>query len=173
MFLLKVSWKGERVVRLKLLGRRVILEKRERIMLMSEQYEYAGCPLNKSIIRDFLNNKQPPPKEWLSIDALTDKVLQYHLDNGGEYPNIISPYLPTREILLELYDAGKVERMKSGKIVYFRSLPERSSHDRLVEIIRQELEHVRAEMLPLEQRQARLEALLIELTADGSDNGES
>ena len=66
---------------------------------MSEQYEHAGRPLNKSIIRDILNNKQSPPQEWLSIDDLTEKTIQYHLDNGGEPPNIISPYLPIREIL--------------------------------------------------------------------------
>ena len=109
----------------------------------------------------------------MSIENLTEKTIQYHLDNGGEPPNIISPYLPTREILLELYDAGKIERVKSGKIVSFRSLPERSSHDRLVEIIKQELDHVMAEILPLEKRKARLEALLIELTADQSHNRES
>ena len=140
---------------------------------MSEQYEYAGRPLNKSIIRDILNNRLPPPEEWLSIDDLTERIVKYHQDNGGEPPKIISPYLPTREILLELYDAGKVERIKSGKIVSFRSLPERSSQDRLVEIIKQELEQVMAEILPLEQRKARLEALLIELAADDSHTRES
>ena len=75
---------------------------------MDEHYEHEGRPLNKSIIRDILTNKQPPPKEWLSIDNLTEKTIQYHLDNGGEPPNIIKSYLPTREILLELYDAGRV-----------------------------------------------------------------
>ena len=66
---------------------------------MDEHYEHEGHPLNKSIIRNILTNKQPPPKEWLSIDDLTEKTIQYHLDNGGEPPNIISPYLPIREIL--------------------------------------------------------------------------
>ena len=140
---------------------------------MSEEYKHKGRPLNKSIIRDILNNKQPPPQEWLTIDDLTERIVQYHLDNGGEPPSIINPYLPTREILLELYGAGKIERVKSGKIVSFRSLPERSSHDRLVEIIKQELDYVMAEMLPFEQRKARLEALLIELTADESHNRDS
>ena len=140
---------------------------------MSEQYEHAGRPLNKSIIRDILNNKQPPSEEWLSIEELTERTIQYHLDNGGEPPSVISPYLPTREILLELYGAGKVERMKSGKIVSFRSLPERSSLDRLTEIIKQERAHVLAEMLPLEERKAKLDALLNELTEDNSHKRES
>ena len=140
---------------------------------MSEQYEHAGRPLNKSIIRDILNNKQPPPEEWLSIEDLTERIIQYHQDNGGEPPRIISPYLPTREILLELYDAGKVERIKSGKIVSFRSLPERSSVDRLIEIIKQEREYIMAEMLPLEKRKSKLDALLTELTIDKSHNRES
>ena len=140
---------------------------------MSEQYEHAGRPLNKSIIRDILNNKQPPSEEWLSIEDLTERTIQYHQDNGGEPPSIISPYLPTREILLELYNAGKVERIKSGKIVSFRSLPERSSLDRLAEIIKQERDHVLAEMLPLVERKTKLDALLTELTADNSHNRES
>ena len=140
---------------------------------MNKHYEHEGRPLNKSIIRDILTNKQPPPPEWLSIDDLTEKTIQYHQDNGGEPPNIISPYLPTREILLELYEAGKVERIKSGKIVCFRSLPERSPNERLVEIIKQEREHIMAQILPLEKRKARLDALLIELTSDRSDNHET
>ena len=140
---------------------------------MSDQYEHEGRPLNKTIIRDILTNKQPPPQEWLSIDDLTEITRQYHEDNGGEPPSIINPYLPTREILLELYDAGKVEREKSGKIVYFRSLPEKSAVERLVDIIKQEREHILAEMQPLEKRKARLDALLIELTTDRSDNHES
>ncbi len=140
---------------------------------MSEQYEHAGRPLNKSIIRDILNNKQSPPQEWLSIDELTEKTIQYHLDNGGESPNIISPYLPTREILLELYDAGKVERIKKGKAVCFRALPELSTDERLVEIIKQEREEIMAKIRPLEKRRARLDALLIELTADRSHTRET
>lgn len=135
---------------------------------MNEHYEHVGRPLNKSIIRDILNNKQPPPEEWLSIEDLTEKTIQYHLDNGGEPPNIISAYLPTREILMDLYDAGKVERIKSGKTVMFRSLPEMSTGERLVEIIKQEREEIMAKILPLEKRKARLDALLIELTSDRS-----
>ena len=142
----------------------------EGMMIMSEKYEHEGRPLNKSIIRDILNNKQPPPQEWLSIDALTENTIRYHEDNGGEPPSIINPYLPTREILLELYEVGKVERIKSGKIVCFRSLPESSPGDRLVEIIKQERDHIMAEIRPLEKRKAQLDAILIELTANRSDN---
>ena len=133
---------------------------------MNEQYQHEGRPLNKSIIRYILNNKQPPPEERLTIEDLTEKTIQYHLDNGGEPPNIINVYLPTREILLELYEVGKVERIKAGKTVLFRALPEVSTDERLVEIIKQERKEIMAMILPLEKRKARLDALLAELTSD-------
>ena len=133
---------------------------------MKDRYKHEGRPLNKSIIRDILYDNQPPPLEWLSIEDLTEMTIQYHLDNGGEPPNIISPYLPTREILLELCEEGKAERIKSGKTVCFRSLSESAQDDRLVELIKQEREHLVAQIRPLEKRKARLDALLIELASD-------
>lgn len=133
---------------------------------MNERYEHEGRLFNKPVIRDILTNKQPPPQKWLSIEDLNERTMQYHLRNGGEPPRILDSYGPTREVLLELYDAGRVERIKSGNRVTFRTPPVGSPVERLIQILKQERERVLAEIRPLEERKAELDALLIELTSD-------
>lgn len=130
---------------------------------MNEIYEHEGIPLDKPIIRDILTNKQPPPQKLLSIGDIEERTTRYHLRHGGESPNIGNPYSATRNILEELRDAGRVEKIVESGRVFFRSFNEsRDPIDRLVAVIRQERERIEADIASLENRKAQLDTILSE-----------
>lgn len=140
---------------------------------MNERYEHAGRPFNKPIIRDILTNKLPPPLEWLSIEDLNESILQYHLRNGGKPPRILNSYGPTREVLVELCEAGRIEKGKFGRRITFRTPPSGSPVERLIQMLKHERNRIKAEIQPLENRLAAIDVLLTELTSHGSPDNES
>ena len=131
---------------------------------MSNGYEHEGRLFNKPVIRDILTNLQPPPQVWTSIEDLVEMTLQYHLRHGGDKPRMLSSYGPTREVLVDLYDVGQLERKRYGNRVKFRSPPQSEMQDdELTVMFRLELERVVAEIEPLLALKAELEAVIEEI----------
>ena len=96
---------------------------------MIERYEHEGKPLNTSIIRYILGcsirdvNKLPQTSEWLSVDDILDRIVQYHLQNGGEPHKLKDPHTNIGDTLRELERWGRAERrMEDGKH-YYRFIP--------------------------------------------------
>ena len=91
-------------------------------------YEYAGKPLNTPIIRYILNVLEPR-QECVPVSTFLEILTEYHLQRGGEPPQLKDFYTSTYDILCAMEAEGRAERYRDAGKDYWKLLPDNSSAD--------------------------------------------
>lgn len=96
---------------------------------MTKNYKHEGESLDMPIIRDILGcaiglvNKLPQTSEWLSVDDISDRVTEYHLQNGGKPHRLEDFHTQVGDTLRELIRWGRAERRMENRKHYYRFIP--------------------------------------------------
>ena len=81
---------------------------------MNSEYQYAGKPLNKPIIRDLIP-KVYPGEGYFTVNEFREMVVKYHRENGGGEWKAVEKDAPIRRVLKELEEQQQWECIKEGK----------------------------------------------------------
>ena len=91
-------------------------------------YEYAGKPLNIPIIRYILNVLEPR-QEYVPVSTFLEILAEYHLQRGGEPPQLKDFHTSTYDILCAMEAEGRAERYRDAGKDYWKLLPDNSGAD--------------------------------------------
>lgn len=87
---------------------------------MNQAYNHKDSPLNKHIVRELICELYSG-KGYVKRAAIIERILQYHLDQGGKVPEIKLP-LAVSNVLREMANAGRAER-REGSRGFWKILP--------------------------------------------------
>ena len=126
---------------------------------MNEKYEYAGRPLNKRLARPLIR-KLYLGKDYHTINEIKERVLQYHLDQGGIPPTIKSLRGVIYKILAKWEKEDKAGRSEEDKELWI-ILPSADDDNIERELAHQESIDIFEEIKARDERIERLEKILL------------
>ena len=79
---------------------------------MNQAYNHKDSPLNKRIVRELIYELYSG-KEYVKREVIIEKILQYHLDQGGKAPKIQLP-VAVSNVLREMAHVGRAEKREGS-----------------------------------------------------------